>query len=45
MRIFRSIVEPLVGPVLDSWHNVTLGRAIRTELVGDDPLGRHACFL
>ncbi len=45
MGIFRSIVETLVGSVLDSRHNSTLGCAIRAELVGDDPLGRHACFL
>jgi hypothetical protein len=31
-----------MGTVFDSRHNVTLGRAIRAELVGDDPLGRHA---
>lgn len=45
MRVFRSIVETLVGPVLDSRHNFTLGRAIGTELVCDNPLGRHASFL
>ena len=43
MQVFRSIVETPVGPVLDSHHNVTLGRAIRTSC--DDPLGQHASFL
>ncbi|OJF90769.1 hypothetical protein AX761_23100 [Rhizobium sp. 58] len=45
MRIFRSIVETLVGSMLDSRHNRSLGRAIRAKLVGDDPLRRHALLL
>lgn len=42
MGIFRSIVETLVGSVLYIRHNLPLGGAIRAQLVGDDPLGRHA---
>ncbi len=45
MGIFRSIVKTLMGSVLDIRHNLSLGSAKRAELVGDDPLGRHACFL
>jgi hypothetical protein len=42
MGIFRSIVETLVGSVLDRGHNLSLGRAIQAKLVGDDPPGGHA---
>jgi len=38
MRILRS------GPVFDRWHEVTFGRTIGAEFVGDDPLGWHALF-
>jgi hypothetical protein len=34
-----------VGPVHDHRHDVTLGRAIRAEFVGNDPLGCYALFL
>ena len=39
MRILRS------GPVFDRWHEVTFGRTIGAEFVGDDPLGWHALLL
>ncbi len=45
MRILRSIVETLMGPVFDRWHEVTFGRTIGAEFVGDDPLGWQALLL
>ena len=40
MGIFRAIVEPLTGAVLDLWHNLALGGSVGGEFVGDDPLRR-----
>jgi len=34
-----------MGPVFDRWHEVTFGRTIGAEFVGDDPLGWHALLL
>ena len=39
MRIFRSIVKPLVRAVFDVWHDLTLGGRVGAELVGDHPPG------
>ena len=37
MGIFRAIVEPLMGAVLDPWHNLALGGSVGGEFVGDEP--------
>lgn len=42
MRILYPVVKPFVRAVLDLWHDLPLGRSIRSELVGDHPSRRAA---
>jgi hypothetical protein len=45
MRNLRTIVQALVRPVLDVWHDLPPSRSIGAQLVGDHALRRHAQFL
>lgn len=45
MRVLRPIVQTLVRPMLDAGHDLTGGRLIGTQLIGDQPLWRHALLL
>jgi len=42
MRIFRSVVKPLVRAVFDVWHDLASGSRVGAELVGDHAPGRAA---
>lgn len=45
MGILRSVVQPLVRPVLDVRHHLSLCRSIRAQLVGDHALRREPLLL
>ena len=36
MRIFRPVVQPFVLPVLHARQDLTFGRSIALQLIGDD---------
>ncbi len=36
MRILRTIVKSFILVVLDTWHDLSLRRAVAFELIGDD---------
>ena len=38
MAVLGSIVEAFVRPVFDAWSNLTFGRAVGSQLVGDEAL-------
>ncbi len=40
MGILTAVVLPLIPAVLDTWHDLSLRRAVAFELIGDD-LTRH----
>ena len=40
VRVFRSVVEPLVLAMLDARHHLSSGRAVAGKLVGDHDTGR-----
>ncbi len=42
MRVLGPIVQTLVRPMLDAGHDLTRGRLVGTQLIGDQPLWRHA---
>lgn len=44
IRVFRSIAEALVGPVLESRHHLPLRGAVRTDFIADNPFGLYDCF-
>src|SRR6201993_3697012 len=45
MRVFRSVVEPLVLAMLNAGHDLSFGRAVAGKLVGDHDAGRsHLLF-
>src|SRR5215469_2670367 len=45
VRVFRSVVEPLVLAMLNAGHDLAFGRAIAGKLVGDHDAGRsHLLF-
>jgi len=41
MRILRTIVKSFILVVLDTWHDLSLRRAVAFELIGDDPRGTY----
>ncbi len=45
VRILRPVVEAFVLPVLDAGHDLTLGRSVAAELVGDQHAGRSPLLL
>ena len=45
MRILRTVIQPLVRPVLDFWHDLTVGGSVGAELVGDHSPGWAALLL
>lgn len=45
MGILSSIVQTLVAAMLDMRHDLPFRGYIRSQCVGDEPLGRHALFL
>ena len=36
MRVFRSVVQPFVLPMLHAWQDFTFGRCITLQFIGDD---------
>src|SRR4051794_20872244 len=42
MRVLRPVVETLVLPVLNAWHNLLPRRSIAGKLVGDHDARRSA---
>ena len=45
VRVFRSVVEPLVLAMLDARHHLSSGRAVAGKLVGDHDAGRSHLLL
>ena len=45
MRVFRSVIEPLVLAMLNAGHHLSFGRAIAGKLVGDHDAGRSHLLL
>jgi len=45
MRILRSVIQPFVQAVLDSWHDLTVRSGVGAKLVGDHPPRRTALLL
>src|SRR5438270_12403254 len=45
VRVFRSVVEPLVLPMLDAGHDLTFGRAAAGQLVSDHDAWRSHLLL
>jgi hypothetical protein len=45
MSVFRSVVQALVLPMLDTRHDLSLGRAVARELVRDHHPRNHALLL
>lgn len=42
---FRLYIEAFVRPVFDAWSNLAFGRAVGSELVGDETLWRSPLLL
>lgn len=45
VRIFGSVIQPLMGAVLNLWHDLASGGAVGVQLVCDHPLRRHSLLL
>jgi hypothetical protein len=45
MGVLRPVVEPLMRAMLDRRHDLSPGRGVRAQFVGDDALRRAALFL
>ena len=45
MRVFRSVVQPLVLAMLDAGHDLSLGRAVAGQLVGNHDAWRSHLLL
>jgi len=45
VRVFRSVVEPLVLTMFNAGHDLSFGRAVAGKLVGDRDTGRSHLLL